>query len=128
MIICLKNIKLMFLLLFIRISRIFIFLLYYLFRFLILFRPEGNYHLFIIILDCRENVSILLTIYKIFHQLFTCEFFIQKCFMQLFSSYILALWLFVEKISAQKAQVKWWWHWHLVYIANNNSNSQTLLS
>ncbi len=36
------------------------------------------------------------------HQYFTCIFFIQKCFAQLFSTYSLALWLFGKRILAQK--------------------------
>ncbi len=48
-----------------------------------------------------------------FHQHCTREFYVRKCFMQLFSSYILALQLFGKKILAKKASVKYWWNWHL---------------
>jgi len=53
-----------------------------------------------------------------FHQHFTCAFFVQKCFAQLFSNYSLALYFFGTKISAQKLLVKCWWHWHQVSISS----------
>jgi hypothetical protein len=46
-----------------------------------------------------------------FHQHFMCNFFIGKCFAQIFSHYSLALWFFGKRISAQKLLVKCWWNW-----------------
>jgi len=46
-----------------------------------------------------------------FHLHFTCAFFVQKCFAQLFSTYILALKFSGKRISAQKLVVKCWWNW-----------------
>jgi len=44
-----------------------------------------------------------------FHQHFRRNFFVQKCFVQLFSSYSLALWFFVKRLSSEKLLVKCWW-------------------
>ncbi len=41
---------------------------------------------------------------------FTLNFFVQKCFAQLFSNYSFALNFFGEKISVQKLIVKYWWN------------------
>jgi len=46
-----------------------------------------------------------------FHQHFSSSFFIWKCFVQLFSNYSLALYLFVKRISMQKLLVISWWTW-----------------
>ncbi len=46
-----------------------------------------------------------------FHQHFPCNFFVWKCFAQLFPNYSSALWLFSKRISAQKLLVKCWWNW-----------------
>jgi hypothetical protein len=45
-----------------------------------------------------------------FQQHFTRTFFVQKCFAQLFSTYILALYFFGKRILAQKMHVKCWWN------------------
>ncbi len=39
------------------------------------------------------------------------NFFVQKCFGQLFSSYSLALYFFGKRILAQKLLLKSWWNW-----------------
>ncbi len=51
-----------------------------------------------------------------FHQQFIRNFFVWKCFTQLFSSYILALNFFGAKILVPKVRIKYWWIWHLVQI------------
>ena len=43
--------------------------------------------------------------------LFYTAFFAWKCFTQLFSTYILVLYYFGEKILAQKLLMKCWWNW-----------------
>jgi len=51
-------------------------------------------------------------------------FLFWKCFAQLFSNYILGLWFFVKRISAQKLLVKCLWNWLLP----GRRNSQRALS
>ncbi len=61
---------------------------------------------FLLGLHLTRQVSISSTFYE--------QLFVQKCFAQLFSNYSLALWLFGQRISAQKLLVKCWWNWLLV--------------
>jgi len=44
---------------------------------------------------------------------FYTHVFVQKCFAQLISSYIFALWLFGRRILMKKVSVKCWWNWLL---------------
>ncbi len=46
-----------------------------------------------------------------FHQRFTSDFFVQKSFCQLFSSYILALAKVLKHFCTKNVRVKCWWNW-----------------
>ncbi len=56
-----------------------------------------------------------------FHQHFTQNFFVQKYFAQLLSTYILALKFFGERISVQKLLKKCWWNWKVEIEAQNKA-------
>ncbi len=53
-----------------------------------------------------------------FHQHFTWDFLVQKCLAHLFYIYSSALWLFGERIPAQKLLVKCRWNWLQVSISS----------
>jgi len=93
-------------------------------------------NIYIILLEqkslIQKTITILNTVKNAarnrFHQHFTRNFFEQKCFAQIVSTYILALKFFGKRISAQKLLVKCWWNLLLFvhlkkYFCKINQNS-----
>jgi len=65
----------------------------------------------------KKRVSNFFTIYRQFHQRYTCAFFVRKRIFGAKISYKSALpsfEIFGTKISAKKACKKCWWNWHLL--------------
>jgi len=54
-----------------------------------------------------------------FYWHFTRAFFVQKCFMQLFSTYVLALAKVQKHFRMKNVRVNRWWNWPLVLILQN---------
>jgi hypothetical protein len=63
-----------------------------------------------------------------FHQDFTDSFFVLKLCAKLFCTYILGLYFFGKRISAEKLLVKCWWNWHKVNVERGEKQSISRLT